>query len=57
MPTPKLRARLAMDMMHDLFYGVSEQSKAGKHRMDDARALFDAIRWRGAMYMSGYAIE
>ena len=25
-------------MMRDLFYGVSEQGKAGKHRMDDARA-------------------
>jgi hypothetical protein len=44
-------------MMHDLFYGVSEQSKAGKHRMDDARALLNAVRWRGAMYMAGYSIE
>jgi hypothetical protein len=44
-------------MMHDLFYGVSEQSKAGKHRMDDARALYNAVRWRGAMYMAGYSIE
>lgn len=44
-------------MMHDLFYGVSEQGKAGKYRMDDARALFNAVRWRGAMYMAGYSIE
>lgn len=44
-------------MMRDLFYGVSEQSKAGKHRMDDARALLNAFRWRGAMYMAGYSIE
>jgi hypothetical protein len=44
-------------MMHELFYGVSEQGKAGKHRMDDARALLNAVRWRGAMYMAGYAIE
>lgn len=44
-------------MMHDLFYGVSEQSKAGKHRMDDPRALLNAVRWRGAMYMAGYSIE
>jgi len=44
-------------MMHDLFYGVSEQGKAGKHRMDDARALLNAVRWRGAMYMAGYSIE
>jgi len=41
----------------DLFYGVSEQAKAGKHRMDDARALFNAVRWRGAMYLAGYSIE
>lgn len=44
-------------MMQDLFYGVSEQGKAGKHRMDDARALLNAVRWRGAMYMAGYSIE
>jgi HEPN domain-containing protein len=44
-------------MMRDLFYGVSEQGKAGKHRMDDARALFNAARWRGAMYMAGYSVE
>ena len=44
-------------MMRDLFYGVSEQGKAGKHRMDDARALFNAVRWRGAMYLAGYSIE
>ena len=37
--------------------GVSEQAKAGKHRMDDARALLEARRWRGAMYMAGYSIE
>lgn len=43
--------------MRDLFYGVSEQGKAGKHRMDDARALMNAVRWRGAMYMAGYSIE
>ena len=44
-------------MMRDLFYGVSEQGKAGKHRMDDARALLNATRWRGAMYMAGYSVE
>jgi len=44
-------------MMHDLFYGVSEQAKAGKHRMDDALALLNAVRWRGAMYLAGYSIE
>jgi HEPN domain-containing protein len=44
-------------MMRDLFYGVTEQAKAGKHRMDDARALLNATRWRGAMYMAGYSVE
>src|ERR1019366_3548674 len=47
----------AVHMMRDLFYGVSEQAKAGKHRMEDARALLNANRWRGAMYMAGYSIE
>ena len=31
-------------MLRDLFYGVSEQGKAGKHRMDDARRLLNAVR-------------
>src|SRR6058998_2914290 len=44
-------------MSHDLYTGVSEQAKASTHRLDDARALFNAGRWRGAMYMAGYAIE
>ena len=44
-------------MLRDLFYGISEQSKAGKHRLDDALALLNAARWRGAMYLAGYAIE
>jgi HEPN domain-containing protein len=44
-------------VVRDLFYGVSEHSKAGKHRFDDARALFKAGRWRGAMYLAGYAVE
>jgi HEPN domain-containing protein len=37
--------------------GVSELSKSGKHRHDDARALFNAVRWRGAMYIAGYSAE
>ena len=44
-------------MNRDLHYGVSEQAKASLHRMDDAHALFNAVRWRGSMYMAGYAIE
>ena len=44
-------------MTKDSHYGVTEQSKAGKHRMDDALALISAVRWRGAMYMAGYSVE
>jgi hypothetical protein len=44
-------------MTRDLFSGVSEQAKAGKHRLQDARALLKEERWRGAMYMAGYSIE
>ncbi len=44
-------------MTRDLFYGVTEQGKVGKHRMDDARVLLNAARWRGATYMAGYSIE
>ena len=39
------------------FEGVTEQGKASLHRMTDARALLDARRWRGAMYMAGYSVE
>ncbi len=42
---------------HDLYTGVSEQAKASVHRLEDARALLNAERWRGAMYMAGYAVE
>ena len=41
-------------MPHDLYTGISEQSKASKHRFDDAKALFDMMRWRDSMYMAGY---
>jgi HEPN domain-containing protein len=44
-------------MAREAYYGISEQFKAGKHRLDDARALFNAVRWRGCMYLAGYAVE
>jgi len=44
-------------MPRERFHGVSEQSKASKHRRDDAQALFNAVRWRGAMYLAGYSVE
>jgi HEPN domain-containing protein len=43
--------------VHDSYYGVSEQRKAGKHRLDDAQSLLNSSRWRGAMYLAGYSIE
>ncbi len=44
-------------MSHDLYSGISEQSRASTHRLEDAQALLAAGRWRGAMYMAGYAVE
>src|SRR5262245_16909784 len=37
--------------------GVTDQRKASIHRMEDARVLFRSRRWRGAMYLAGYAVE
>ncbi len=39
------------------YSGVTEQRKAAKHRLDDARSLFKEKRWRGSMYLAGYSIE
>lgn len=44
-------------MKRDKHSGVSEQWKASIHRLEDARALLKASRWRGAMYLAGYAVE
>lgn len=44
-------------MTRESFYGVSEQAKAGKHRMVDAMSLVEKRRWRGAMYLAGYSVE
>jgi len=44
-------------MARKVFSGISEQSKAAIHRREDAEALFNEKRWRGAMYVAGYAIE
>jgi hypothetical protein len=44
-------------MPREQFGGISEQSKASKHRWDDAQRLFDSQRWRGAMYLAGYSLE
>jgi hypothetical protein len=45
------------NLPQDRHYGVSEQGKARRHRWDDAQALYAARRWRGAMYIAGYAVE
>jgi hypothetical protein len=44
-------------MARDSYGGVTEQSKASKHRLADARALFKEKRWRATMYIAGYVIE
>jgi len=38
-------------------HGVTDQAKASHHRRDDARVLFGSARWRGSMYVGGYAVE
>jgi hypothetical protein len=38
-------------------HGLNEQSKAVKHRREDAQVLLEGGRWRGAMYMAGYSVE
>lgn len=40
-----------------LYSGITEQTKASVHRLDDARALLREQRWRGSMYLAGYAVE
>lgn len=37
--------------------GISEQHAASYRRWEDAKALHAAMRWQGAMYMAGYAVE
>jgi hypothetical protein len=37
--------------------GRTEQTKAAFKRRADARALAEKERWRGAMYLGGYAVE
>ena len=44
-------------MNRNLHDGVSELAVASRQRLADAKALLNASRWRGAMYMAGYAVE
>ena len=44
-------------MNRNLHDGVSELAGASRQRLADAQALLNASRWRGAMYMVGYAVE
>ena len=39
------------------YSGITELYKASLHRMADAEVLFAGRRWRGAMYVAGYAVE
>ncbi len=40
-----------------VYAGVTELRKAAIRRREDADKLREARRWRGAMYMLGYALE
>ena len=44
-------------MRRDLHNGISEQASVSRQRLEDARVLFNASRWRDAMYIAGYAVE
>ena len=44
-------------MNRNLHNGVNELAGASRQRLADAKVLFNASRWRGAMYMAGYAVE
>lgn len=44
-------------MNHDLHDGISDQANASRQRLEDAKVLLRASRWRGAMYIAGYAVE
>ena len=44
-------------MNRNLHNGISEQANASHQRLEDAKALLNASRWRGAMYIGGYAVE
>ena len=44
-------------MDYDLHDGIREQARASHQRLEDAKALLRAARWRGAMYIAGYAVE
>jgi len=37
--------------------GISNMNRASLRPREDAQALFDARRYRGAMYVAGYAVE
>jgi hypothetical protein len=44
-------------MSREHYFGVTDQSKASVHRLADSKELIRAGRWRGGMYLAGYAVE
>lgn len=44
-------------MRREKLPGVTEQAKSAVHRLADAEALFENERYRGAIYLAGYAVE
>jgi len=53
--TPSSRTFRVLDRRR--WEGISEQAKACGNRLQDAKALQKAERWRGAVYLAGYAVE
>ena len=54
---PVARYGILSVMNINLHNGIREQAGASQQRLADAQELFAASRWRGAMYLAGYAIE
>ena len=44
-------------MNQDLHDSIREQAVASRQRLEDAKVLLKASRWRGSMYIAGYAVE
>ncbi|MDE0396366.1 MAG: hypothetical protein OXL96_01025 [Candidatus Poribacteria bacterium] len=44
-------------MNQDLHDSIRDQAVASRQRLEDAKVLLRASRWRGSMYIAGYAVE
>ena len=44
-------------MNQNLHDSIRDQAGASRQRLEDAKVLLRASRWRGSMYIAGYAVE